>query len=282
MAVYRTVYTTFWQDDFILSLTSTEKFFYLYLMTNSKTNICGIYELPKSVAMMETGLPLIKITELLTKFEKEYHRVVCSKITNEIVVTNWLKYNGNPSPKVQKAIQIAFENVKDKSLINFTYGNIQNDTVSKKNDTVSKNIEGVSPSDCSMFSDNDTVSDTVPVIVPSSKTDYKPIIESWNQIIELAHIDCIEHKRLEHVKTRIEEKGFDRFLQMIENVKVSPFLLGKIKDKDGKAFKATFDWCILPNNFQKILDGNYIEEENDKNEKGKRPAALTKIYGERY
>ena len=92
-----------------------------------------------------------------------------------------------------------------------------------------------------------------------SKLDKKSIIEKWNEIDEIAHIDCIEHKRLEHVKARIEEKGFDKFMQMIENVKVSPFILGKIKSKDGKAFKATFDWCILPNNFQKVLDGNYIE-----------------------
>ena len=55
MAVYRQIQTTFWQDDFVLSLTPEEKYFYIYLFTNSKTKQCGIYELPIKVAEMETG-----------------------------------------------------------------------------------------------------------------------------------------------------------------------------------------------------------------------------------
>ena len=55
MAVYRQVYITFWQDEFILELTPEEKYFYLYLMTNSKTSQCGIYQLPIKVMEMELG-----------------------------------------------------------------------------------------------------------------------------------------------------------------------------------------------------------------------------------
>ena len=55
MAVYRQVQTSYWQDAFVLDLTPEEKFFYMYLMTNSKTTQCGIYELPKKVIEMETG-----------------------------------------------------------------------------------------------------------------------------------------------------------------------------------------------------------------------------------
>ena len=90
-------------------------------MTNSKTNLCGIYELPRTVAVLETGLTMAKVTELMDKFEKVYRRIVCSKTTNEIIITNWLKYNDNPSPKVQSAIKTAFDAVKDKELIKFSY-----------------------------------------------------------------------------------------------------------------------------------------------------------------
>ncbi|TKI91171.1 replication protein, partial [Bacillus wiedmannii] len=38
MAVYRPVHVSFWQDSFVLDLTPEEKYFYLYLMTNSKTS----------------------------------------------------------------------------------------------------------------------------------------------------------------------------------------------------------------------------------------------------
>lgn len=47
MAVFRQIHIDFWQDGFILDLTPEEKYFYLYLMTNSKTTQCGVYELPK-------------------------------------------------------------------------------------------------------------------------------------------------------------------------------------------------------------------------------------------
>jgi len=121
MATYRQLYTSFWQDDFILTLSPTEKYFYIYLMTNSKTNICGIYELPRTVAVMELGLPLAKVLELLSKFEEKYHKIFCSKSTNEIVILNWMKYNDNQSPKVQSAIKSGLEAIKDRDLIQYVY-----------------------------------------------------------------------------------------------------------------------------------------------------------------
>lgn len=37
MAVYRHIHIDYWQDGFVLDLTPEEKYFYIYLMTNSKT-----------------------------------------------------------------------------------------------------------------------------------------------------------------------------------------------------------------------------------------------------
>ena len=69
MAVYRQVYITFWQDEFILELTPEEKYFYLYLMTNSKTSQCGIYQLPIKVMEMELGYNRDTIIKLIEIFE---------------------------------------------------------------------------------------------------------------------------------------------------------------------------------------------------------------------
>lgn len=55
MAVYRNVQVNFWQDDFVLDLTPEERYFYIYLLTCSKTTQCGMYSLPKRLAEMETG-----------------------------------------------------------------------------------------------------------------------------------------------------------------------------------------------------------------------------------
>ena len=74
MAVFRQVYITFWQDKFILNLTPEEKYFYIYLMTNSKTKQCGCYEIPKRLMMFETGYNDETIDKLVNRFI-EYDKI---------------------------------------------------------------------------------------------------------------------------------------------------------------------------------------------------------------
>ena len=111
MAVYRQVQITFWQDEFVLNLTPEEKFFYLYLMTNSKTTQCGIYELPKRVVEFETGYNAETVDKLLQRFI-EYGKILYNDETKEIMILNWIKYNGSSSPKVIKCIEKELKSVK--------------------------------------------------------------------------------------------------------------------------------------------------------------------------
>lgn len=117
---YRQVYPSFWQDNFILGLTPEEKYFYLYLITNSKSSFCGIYELPLKVAEFETGYNSETIQKLIKKFEG-YKKIKYSFETNEICIINFAKYNVNRSPKVQAAYNKSLANVKDKKLIPYIY-----------------------------------------------------------------------------------------------------------------------------------------------------------------
>lgn len=68
MAVYRHIHIDYWQDGFVLDLTPEEKYFYIYLMTNSKTSQCGIYELPKRIIETETGYNRETVGKLLNRF----------------------------------------------------------------------------------------------------------------------------------------------------------------------------------------------------------------------
>ena len=45
-AVYRYVYSTFWEDPFVQGITPEDKYFYLYLITNPHTNQCGMNTVP--------------------------------------------------------------------------------------------------------------------------------------------------------------------------------------------------------------------------------------------
>jgi hypothetical protein len=92
MAVYRQVQITYWQDKFVLKLTPEEKFFYLYLLTNSKTKQCGIYELPIEIVQVETGYNRETIIKLIQKFI-EYKKIKYDWEHEEIIIFNWLKHN---------------------------------------------------------------------------------------------------------------------------------------------------------------------------------------------
>jgi hypothetical protein len=112
MAVYRQIHISFWQDPFVLTLTPEEKYFYLYLMTNSKTSQCGVYELPKQVIVFETGYNLDTVDKLLGKFT-DYEKIQYSLKTKEIFLLNWLKYNFSKSPKVFNCITSEINSIKE-------------------------------------------------------------------------------------------------------------------------------------------------------------------------
>ncbi|MDX8359805.1 DnaD domain protein [Cytobacillus sp. IB215316] len=111
MAVYRQVHCEFWQDAFVLDLTPEEKYFYVYLMTNSKTTQCGIYELPKRIIETETGYNRETVEKLLQRFT-EYGKIRYNEATKEIIILNWIKYNFINSPKVKKCIAKEVAQVK--------------------------------------------------------------------------------------------------------------------------------------------------------------------------
>lgn len=111
MAKYRQVHVSFWQDTFVLDLTPEEKYFYLYLMTNSKTSACGIYELPKKVIELETGYNRETVDKLLGRFI-EYGKVKYSELTKEIYLPNWIKFNEPKGELTAKCVVAELNAVK--------------------------------------------------------------------------------------------------------------------------------------------------------------------------
>lgn len=111
MSKYRQVQVSFWQDAFVLDLTPEEKYFYIYLMTNSKSSQIGIYELPKRIIETETGYNRETVDKLLQRFV-DYEKIEYNEPTKEIFIKNWAKYNWNNSPKVVARVQIELNEVK--------------------------------------------------------------------------------------------------------------------------------------------------------------------------
>lgn len=98
--------------------------------------------------------------------------------------------------------------------------------------------------------DNNTVSnDTV-----CCTRNVQRVVDAWNSL-GLTRIRTITDNtdRSTWLKKRIKDYGLESVLEAIENIRESDFLMGRTKE----GFNITFDWFIRPNNFPKVLDGNY-------------------------
>ncbi|QNG60365.1 replication protein [Bacillus sp. PAMC26568] len=111
MAKYRQVHVEFWQDGFVLDLTPEEKYFYLYLMTNSKTSQCGVYELPLRIIETETGYNRETVNKLIQRFIS-YGKIKYDDETKEVMLLNWLKFNRIASPKVIACVNKELSQIK--------------------------------------------------------------------------------------------------------------------------------------------------------------------------
>lgn len=89
MAKLRSVSTSFWSDPFIEELTPIEKLLFLYLITNEKTNMLGVYEASNKKISFETGIELYMVSNALKRFET-LGKV--KRIGNWIILVNFLKH----------------------------------------------------------------------------------------------------------------------------------------------------------------------------------------------
>lgn len=218
MSVYRQVQVSFWQDAFVLDLTPEEKYFYVYLMTNSKTSQIGIYELPKRVIEMETGYNRETVEKLIQRF-KDYEKIDYHEPTREIILLNWSKHNWNNSPKIVTRVEKELRDVKYLPFVTMYLTNVE----SIKSDDVS--IQHLYPMDTKRTNkekdkekdkkkDKEKVSD-------SSNQDGAPI--PYSEIISHLNEKCITRYRDSTEKTRTlikarMKEGFtlDDFKQVID------------------------------------------------------------------
>ena len=105
MAIYRNVQMSFWTDSKIADdFTPEDKYFYLYLLTNPHTSICGCYELSIRQMSIETGYSKETVEKLIDRMVAVHNVVRYSKNNKEVLLLNWCKYNWTSSPKVKKSI----------------------------------------------------------------------------------------------------------------------------------------------------------------------------------
>lgn len=98
-----------------------------------------------------------------------------------------------------------------------------------------------------------------------SRSDIQSVLNAWNELEQYGVRAVTKLRsgtdRHDRLCARIKEYGIDDVLTAIKNIKQSDFLQGK----NNKGWAITFDWFVRPNNFPKVLDGNYANKGDDNN-----------------
>ena len=127
MSNYRNISLSFWTDSKVDDeFTPEDKYFYLYLLTNPHTNICGCYEISMKAMERETGYNSDTINRLIKRMSELHNVIRYSKTTKEILVLNWSKYNWSSSDKVIKAIKSVAEYIKSATFKKYILEKLEN------------------------------------------------------------------------------------------------------------------------------------------------------------
>lgn len=127
-------------------------------------------------------------------------------------------------------------------------GELQGVTLRDKKVTLEKEIE--------KEIDNNIVSDDT-----IRRTEIQRVVDAWNQIgVNPVSKMMASSTRYKMISARIREYGIDDVLKAIENIKQSEFLRGRNKS----GWSISFEWFARPNNFPKVLEGQYNDHrQND-------------------
>lgn len=93
-----------------------------------------------------------------------------------------------------------------------------------------------------------------------SNIDYQKIIDIYNSVcVNLPEVLKLTDQRKSALKARLNEYSLAQMGDVIQKASDSKFLNGF----NEKGWTADFDWIMKPTNFIKILEGNYVNKNNN-------------------
>jgi hypothetical protein len=275
---YRQLEISFWQDTFVMDLTPEEKYFYIYLMTNSKSTQCGVYCLPTRLIEAETGYNRETVEKLLKRFV-DYEKILYSSETKEIMILNWVKYNFNNSINTQKCMNKELHQIRNKDFIDRLFNIFKEhgyncevvfegllrglegatkqvgETINKKQET--KNIKQETENNKDDLKGHDEPDSTKKENEDDKrkKVPYAEIIELYNShCISLPKVMKKPSSRLRAIEIAWNKlKSLDSIRDIFIAAQNSKFLTGH----NDRGWKADFDWILQEKHYTKILEGCY-------------------------
>ena len=90
--------------------------------------------------------------------------------------------------------------------------------------------------------------------------DFEKLMDFWNTNTKTTKIEVLTEKRKKAINARMKEHGKNVITEVLRRTFRSSFLNGE----NEKNWKASFDWIFKPENFVKILEGNYDNKVEEK------------------
>lgn len=176
MAVYRNISLTFWTDRKIdEEFSPQDKYFYLYLLSNPHTNICGCYEISFGQMERETGYDTKTIKGLIDRLENVHNVIRYDKKTKEVFIINFSKYNWSNSEKVKKAIIRVGETIKSPNFKKYIMKLVEKEISTKDIPPITVTVtETVTVTDT--VSETETETDTGAVTDTETDTDTDTVV----------------------------------------------------------------------------------------------------------
>lgn len=107
--------------------------------------------------------------------------------------------------------------------------------------------------------DNNDNNDNNIINILSNDKIFVVLLQKWNSLPDvIPKISTLKKdtQRYKMLSQRLNEYGQDKVIEAINNIHNSPWLLGQ----NNRGWVATFDWFVRPNNFVKVLEGNYLDK----------------------
>lgn len=222
-----------------------------------KNNNSGVFMLNDKIAYTDEMLATIfrrplNTVRLALKTFVQFGMVEI--VDNVITIPNWSKHQTLDQLENKKEYMrnyMAERRKKQKLLVESKTNSKVNSKTNSKANVRHLDIEEDIDIDKDIEEDSNTSKD-----VSSNKL--QPVIDTWNSL-KLNKLISINPgtNRYKLLQARIKEFGIDNVIQAIKNIKDSKFLVGQ----NNRGWVVTFDWLIKPNNFIKVLEGNYADKE---------------------
>lgn len=252
MAKRRCISVDVFENDVFLDLDNSSKILYVYFILHSDDD--GFVINPKTV-MRLCGANKEDLTALI---EQGYILMFDDGI---LIIKHWYKHNKvQPKKKTDtqyqtQLAQLTLNQSKEYVFIDFQ----QKD--GKKTENIRPNLiqsNLIKDNSIKHKSSEDTISNDIVRQTETVRLDIQPVVDAWNSLSEESAIKPISKisynsTRYKMLSARLKEYGIDDVLKAIENIRQSDFLKGN----NDRGWIITFDWFVRPNNFPKVLEGNY-------------------------